>query len=260
MSSACVFTRPPSTGLLPSADFVAASGYSENRNHREQDLSGQLGVLLPLFGLPPGLVPYEGRLSLKKFTQEFRLASRNGARLEWLLGAFFTDEDSVNDQALGALDTNQVPYPAPFNPLGVSSQQTTYREYAAFGELTYKFSDSFSLTAGLREAHNSQDFKFISGGLLGGPPAGGDNGENSLLYSLSPRFFLSEKSMLYFRAANGYRPGGPNALLPGLNVPASVKADTTRNYELGLKTQVAGSLVANVSLFRNRLEGYSAGD
>lgn len=232
------------------ADFVSASSYSENRNHRDQDLSGQLGPLFPMFGMPPGLVPYEGRLSLEKMTQEFRLVSRTGESFDWLVGAFFTDEDSVNDQTLHALDSNQTPLPAPFEPLGVSSQQTKYREYAVFGELTYKVSDAFSVTAGLRGAHNSQDFKFLSSGLLGGPPTGGTSDEDSLLYSFSPRLFLSEKTMLYFRAANGYRPGGPNGTLPGLNIPPSVDADTTDNYELGLKTELSGNLVANLSIFR----------
>lgn len=235
---------------LPWGDFVSASSYSENRNRRDQDLSGQLGPLFPLFGLPPGLVPYEGRLSLEKLTQEFRLVSGSGESFDWLVGAFFTDEDSVNDQTVHALDSNQTPLPAPFDPLGVSSQRTKYREYAAFGELTYKFSAAFSVTAGLRGAHNSQDFKFLSGGLLGGPPTGGTSDEDSLLYSLSPRLFLSDKTMVYFRAANGYRPGGPNGTLPGLNVPPSVDADTTDNYELGLKTELSGNLVANISLFR----------
>ena len=232
------------------AEFVSASSYSENQNHRDQDLSGQLGPLFPLFGLPPGLVPYEGDLSLEKLTQEFRLVSSSGDSFEWLVGAFFTDEDSVNDQVVGALDTNQTPLPAPLNPLGVSSQLTKYREYAAFGELTYKVSDAFSVTAGLRGAHNSQDFKFLSSGLLGGPPTGGSSDEDSILYSFSPRLFLSDETMIYVRAANGYRPGGPNGTLPGLNTPPTVDADTTDNYELGLKTQLAGSVIANISVFR----------
>lgn len=235
---------------LEGADFVSASSYSQSRNRRDQDLSGQLGPLFPLFGLPPGLVPYEGRLSLEKITQEFRLVSRPGGSFDWLVGTFFTDERSVNDQTLHALDSSQSPLPAPFELLGASSQRTKYREYAVFGELTYKFSDAFSVTAGLRGAHNSQDFKFLSNGLLGGPPAGGKSDEDSLLYSLSPRLFLSDQTMLYFRVANGYRPGGPNGVLPGLNIPPSVDADTTDNYELGLKTQLPGNLLINVSVFR----------
>ena len=232
------------------ADFVSASSYSDNRNRRDQDLSAQLGPLFPLFGLAPGLVPYQGNLSLEKVTQEFRLVSSTGGSFEWLVGAFFTDEDSVNDQTVGALDTSQTPLPAPLNPLGVSSQRTKYREYAAFSELTYKLTESFSVTAGLRGAHNSQDFTFLSSGLLGGPPTDGSSDEDSILYSFSPRLFLSDETMIYFRAANGYRPGGPNGTLPGLNIPPTVDADTTDNYELGLKAQLAGSVVANVSLFR----------
>jgi iron complex outermembrane receptor protein len=55
-----------------------------------------------------------------------------------------------------------------------------------------------------------------------------------LTWMLSPRYHLSDDSMLYVRAASGYRPGGPNFALPG--VPPTVKSDTLVNYEAGWKT------------------------
>src|SRR3546814_17676395 len=48
--------------------------------------------------------------------------------------------------------------------------------------------------------------------------------------------------MLYGRVATGYRPGGPNVIVP--NVPPSVDADRMTNYEIGLKADLADRMVS----------------
>ena len=47
--------------------------------------------------------------------------------------------------------------------------------------------------------------------------------------------------MLYARVATGYRPGGPNVFLPG--VPPMVDSDSMTNYEIGVKSSLAGGAV-----------------
>jgi iron complex outermembrane recepter protein len=236
---------------LPWTDFVSATSYSDNHSNRDQDLSVEFGSLFPLFGAPAGLAPYRGTLSTDKITQEFRLSSHPGSAFEWLVGTFLTHESSVNGQWIDAWDTNEVPIPA-LDPLGVTSQNTTYKEGAVFGNVTYNFSSAFSVTGGLREAHNSQVFTITELGALVGPPTAntGTSSANDFLYSLSPRFFISDKVMVYARLANGYRPGGPNAQIPGVVIPKTVDADTTHNYEMGTKIQIARTLILNAAIFR----------
>src|SRR3546814_9726493 len=54
--------------------------------------------------------------------------------------------------------------------------------------------------------------------------------------------------MLYGRVATGYRPGGPNVIVP--NVPPSVDADRMTNYEIGLKADLADRMASvDVALF-----------
>ena len=54
--------------------------------------------------------------------------------------------------------------------------------------------------------------------------------------------------MLYARLATGYRPGGPNVIVP--NVPPTVDADRMKNYEVGLKADFADRMVSvDVALF-----------
>ena len=217
------------------ADFISATSYEHNKADSAVDASLVYGVAFPLFGLPdPGLSLVTYDLRLNKTTQEFRLVSKPDDHIEWLVGAFYTNERATQNQAASAqlLDYTSI---TGLDPLAVVSLPSTYKEYAGFGDLTYKFTPTFDITGGLRWAHNKQTFSEItSGALTGTGNVPGDSSEDVVTYSLSPRLHLSEDAMLYARVASGYQPGGPNLALPG--VPTSVDASKLTNYEVGLKT------------------------
>jgi outer membrane receptor protein involved in Fe transport len=217
------------------ADFVSATSYEHNKANSTLDASLVYGVAFPLFGLPDaGLSAVTYALRLNKTTQEFRLVSKPDDHLEWMVGAFYTDERSNQAQAASAqlLDYTSI---AGLDPLAVVGFPSTYKEYAGFGDLTYKFTPAFDITGGVRWAHNKQTFSEItSGALTGTLDVPGDSSEDVFTYSLSPRLHFGEDSMLYARIASGYQPGGPNLALPG--VPTSVEASKLTNYEVGLKT------------------------
>lgn len=217
------------------ADFVSSTSFEQNTANSAVDASLVYGVAFPLFGLPdPGLSLVTYHLHLNKTTQEFRLVSKPDDHIEWLAGAFYTDERSVQNQGASAqlLDYTSI---TGLDPLAVVELPSTYKEYAGFGDFTYKFTPAFDVTAGVRWAHNSQTFAEItSGALTGAGDVPGSSSEDVFTYSFSPRVHLSEDSMLYARIASGYQPGGPNLALPG--VPTSVEASKLTNYEIGLKT------------------------
>jgi outer membrane receptor protein involved in Fe transport len=216
------------------ADFVSATSYSEQEQHSALDASLVYGVLFPLFGLPgPGISVVTYDLKLYKTTQEFRLQSKQDGPVEWLIGGFWTSENSKQNQAASAqfLDSSSIPG---LDPLAVIALPSTYKEYAFFGDLTYKFNTTFDVTGGMRYAHNKQTFEQInSGALTGTGTASGNSAEDVLTWSFSPRMHLSPDQMLYMRIATGYQPGGPNVSTPG--VPQSVNASRLTNYELGWK-------------------------
>lgn len=219
------------------ADFVSATSYSETTTHQQQDGTPTYGIVFDLFaGIPDGQAAFILDLDLEKWTQEFRLTSGTDGRVEWLIGGFFTDEDSANHQLVPGKfpDGSSI---VGLDPLADLSIPTTYREYSVFADLTWKFTERFDVTVGARWAHNDQDFAQLS---AGGPlvPEGAlpsQSSEEVWTYMLSPRFHLSEGTMFYGRVASGYRPGGPNVPLPG--APLQVDADSLVNYEVGLKTE-----------------------
>ena len=233
------------------ATLTSATTYSKTLSHQEQDATYAFGVLFPLLtggAIPPGITPFTIDLGLKKWTQELRLASPSGGRFEWLVGGFFTDEKSSNAQLVRSFDM-QGNVIAPLDPLAIVGLPATYKEYAAFANATFRFSEQFEITGGLRWARNEQTFRQISEGAI--VPTANDPGksaENVFTYSLSPQFHINEDAMLYARVATGYRPGGPNVII--LNVPPTVDADRMTNYEVGLKADFADRLVSvDVALF-----------
>lgn len=183
-----------------------------------------------------GLAPYPARLHQKKWTEEVRLTSASSDKLEWQLGFFYTSEDNTHNQLVRALTSAGAPL-AGFDPFAVVALPNTYKEYAVFGNATYKFGDLFHITGGVRWARNDQTFTQLTQIPLIGLNSGGDgaSSEEIVTWSVSPQLNLNRDTMLYVRAATGYRPGGPNIALPGF--PSTVNSETVTSYEAGIKTR-----------------------
>lgn len=238
------------------ASLLSASSYSRTHTRHVQDASFIFGFLYPRAtngAVAAGYAQFPITLDLRKRTQELRLVSPAGGRVEWLIGAFYTQEDSEQVRDVFALDTagRVIPQFAPrFLFVEFPSQ---YEEVAGFGSATLRLAERFDVTAGVRWARNRQRFRQISGGLeeLIGPPTdfSGSSSEEVFTYSVSPRWQVSTDTMIYARVATGYRPGGPNPR--ALDLPPTVVADTLTNYELGLKSQFSGGrALLNVAAFR----------
>jgi outer membrane receptor protein involved in Fe transport len=113
---------------------------------------------------------------------------------------------------------------------------------AVFADFTYHFTTAFDLALGGRYSHTDQSSNVqLACCVLFGPatdfPAI-DTSEHSTTWSVAPRFHLSQDSMLYARYSTGYRPGGPNLPTPTLPNPPPLAPDSTRNYELGFKSDL----------------------
>jgi iron complex outermembrane recepter protein len=214
------------TGKLGAAELVAVTGYNVNAFTDSVDYSSILGGATPL---------YEDNRT-KKLSQEIRLSMPIGQRIDWLVGAFYTHENSQFVQS--AMGEN----PATGALLGTLLNinfPSTFEEYAAFTDLTFHFTDRFNVQLGGRESEIRQasDQQSETGSLLGGttiltPQA--NSRANAFTYLVTPQFKVSSDVMAYIRLASGYRAGGPNAAV-GVGVPPQYNPDKTENYEIGLK-------------------------
>jgi len=196
----------------------------------------------PVTAQPPLSAILQQITSTDKFTQEFRIASPEDQSFEWLVGVYYTDEDSgIDPQTISAVSAG-TETPAPGFPTLANARLTsTFEEMALFANATWHVTDRFDLSFGGRISDNDQKASQVLDGILvGGTTVFDDvkSSESPFTYSFSPRFEFSDGTSVYARVATGYRPGGPNVLPPGAppGTPASYDSDELTNYELGLKT------------------------
>jgi len=145
------------------------------------------------------------------------------------------------------------------------------KQIAAFGELSFRFTDTLKATAGLRVAH----VEFTGSTFQGGPFLGTPNAATEASASenpLTPKAVLSwqpnRDNLYYASAAKGYRVGGVNVGVGNIcgidlqtlglpigadgmrHVPDSFSSDSLWSYELGGKnTLLDHRLQINSSLF-----------
>jgi len=192
-------------------------------------------------------------VSTDKFTQEFRLLSAESDSFEWLLGAYYTDEDSLIDQQIWAVDAGTENRTAGFPVLAVASVVSTYKELAFFANGTWHISPNFELSVGARASNNDQTVRqTTSGPLAGDSDFSGKSSESPFTWSLSPRWIVNDRSSVYARVATGFRAGGPNVVPPSAppEFPPSYDSDTLTSYEAGYKTTTYdGMLSLDLSVF-----------
>jgi iron complex outermembrane receptor protein len=214
-------------------DLTAVSGYGVNTSSLSYDLTPLYGSSTQAsFGVTGS--PYFNDLKTSKFSQELRLSAPIGPNLEWLVGAFYTHENSTYVSAVLA----EAPAGAIVGQGLYYSNPSTYEEYAVFTDVTYHFTDRFDVQLGGRESQIKQSSSAVGSGPLNGGDSvtpNADSKDNAFTYLATPRLKLSPDVMLYARFASGYRAGGPNANALVNHVPLEYDPDKTQNYDLGVK-------------------------
>jgi outer membrane receptor protein involved in Fe transport len=187
--------------------------------------------------------------STDKWTQEFRLLSADSDTFEWLVGAYYTEEESLIDQTILAVEPGTQNLVAGFPTLAIANVTSEYEEIALFANATWHLTGQFELSLGARQSDNEQSAtQNTDGPLAGGAPLtiNGSSSESPFTWSFSPRYTFNDNTSTYLRVATGFRPGGPNILPPGApaGTPASYESDSLTSYEAGLKTKSSNGLFA----------------
>ncbi|MBY8823410.1 TonB-dependent receptor [Sphingomonas colocasiae] len=247
-------------------DLIATAAYLESKLSTDTDITtayaGTVGVLASL-GLPypanTGVVS-ESRIPQKKTTAEIRFVSDRLGPVEFIAGGFFTHEsvDLDSDVVARSIPDN-LPLADPVATLISAPITDRYREVSAFGNLTYYLADNLDVTGGLRFAHYEEDFTLGYSGTVytifyGGPVSIPElhAKKDHLAYLATLRWRPTDRLSVFLRAANSFRPGGPQ---PAAVVPpgaqSQINPDTVWNYEAGVKADfLDGRLSVQASAYR----------
>ena len=218
-------------------DIFSNASWSRYQRHTVLDTSQRTGSTFPdLSGgaIPAGLSKLQDDVDLDKFSDELRITSPQGNRIEWLLGAFYTYEHTTEGIGEYAFDNNYRPI-AFFAPaIWAQVQHTNFRKAALFGDLTWRLSNHFDMSGGIRHDRNDQSFSVLLNDSTVSEPVAlsGQYSEGVTTWSTTGRYHFSPDVMLYGHVATGSQPGSTNG--PGF---PPVQAERLTNYEVGLKSE-----------------------
>jgi outer membrane receptor protein involved in Fe transport len=248
-------------------DIQSTTSWSRSVATFSIDWTAAVGKYYPAWSgghIPAGLALSGRYESLDKFSEELRVSSARGARLEWMLGGFYTHEYAIDNPNSEALDKAYRPIPFFAPSLGYFRVPSTVTEQVLFGNAFWHVTRRLDLGAGIRVAHYDQSFTYLSGAwnlaaaesVACDVPAGcatfdwGSGTETDTTWMVSADYRMTPSAMLYARVATGLAPGSPNGQAPPPGFPASLGPETVTNYELGLKAGSAEDrALIDLSLF-----------
>jgi iron complex outermembrane receptor protein len=213
-------------------------------------------------------------LRAEGYSEEVRLTSPADKRLSYIAGIYlFSESKTYSTLTVLGRDANRVLPPAPGRKFLQGDTSNFYytqktKSYAAFGQATFKVSEAFRLTGGLRYSHDAKDsFIFSTVNATASPAARASfspnplgalsRKEHKMTWSAGAQYDLKPGVMVYLLAATGHKTGGFNARGAAVGVPVEFGPEQTLTYEAGIKSVLLDrKLVLNADIYRMKLEQF----
>ena len=300
------------------ATFTSSSSWAHHNNTTHDDLTAEyanFNFYQNLYGQNPrNIINALDQDDDKIYAQEFRLASKTGGTFDWIAGLFYKDEKTyiqeheyypgynafynactgsglyaptdyggINASTCGAGE--QPPGTVidgitnPIDQAYIGDIETSFKDMAAFGELTWHLTSDWSLTGGTRVFKQTVSQAQQTGLLFDGV---GFVSGNSLsdqwrkaLWKVNTSYQLDKSNLVYATWSQGFRRGGVNALPPDQPVPArqgtvgttcpaggpnaglyclgpsllTYQPDKADNYEVGIKGVVENRVSYSAAIY-----------
>jgi iron complex outermembrane receptor protein len=210
---------------LKFATLESVSGYNKTSIHDDPDgLTFEDGSLNPYS--PATQYSFLLDQPYKTYSTELRLVSAANPHWLYTTGVYWKKTD-LSEFANLALFGETIQF------------DTSDKQTAVFGEVSYKFNDAWMLTAGARylwEKLSASTLTSVVG--VGSAFSGNDGNENAFSPKLALKYTVDRDLMYYVSASKGIRSGGVNVNI--VNDPSfhpTYKSDSAWAYEIGMKSQ-----------------------
>lgn len=200
----------------------------------------------------------------EQFSQEFRLTSPQGGRLEYVAGLYYFRQETR--QTTEQTGTFGLPLPPGLYANTTIDSLVEGESLAAFGQLSYDLTERLTLIAGLRFTHDTLSLDFDQYALLGTVGVNptvyryDETEEDNVSWRLGLQYQLAPRSMVYATIARGYKgPGFNQTGVSNTTTSQYVGPEIPTNYEIGAKSVLFdGRVLLNVAAFYTEFEDYQA--
>ncbi|MEM5517790.1 TonB-dependent receptor [Henriciella sp. AS95] len=271
-------------GSTPIADIVATTSYFKQNNKTSNDYSdyveyASFNQWIQQFacdefyyygnvGCNDPRQTFNGDYEDSRWSTEIRATSNHDGPLQWILGAYFEQNDNETSMFWDMPGIKFEGAPAAYY-LGLYGGDPLPNEWysvygksdseqqAVFGEISYQFTDKLKATLGARFFEDS--FESAPGGwstYFYSPKTGSEGSSGSTSgegFKFNVQYRFTDDLLGYFNFAQGFRQGGSNGAVGETNplVPQTYEPDYLDSYEIGMKTQFAnGRVTLNGAIYK----------
>ncbi|MBN8848748.1 MULTISPECIES: TonB-dependent receptor [unclassified Sphingomonas] len=201
-----------------------------------------------------------------QFSQEIRLVSPSGQRLEYLFGGLYL-RGTLNNTTVY---TANYPFePVPGSPFAGSEATDFYQvttDYSGFGQVSYRITDRLKATASARFTHEEKDVDLGRRVLVPGffslavfppyAPFSMARSESNFDYSAGLEYQITPNALVYASYGKGTKGGGFAQSVTELD-KAEYGKEISRTSEVGVKlSDPARKWVFNLSAFNTNVDGF----
>jgi iron complex outermembrane receptor protein len=223
-----------SVDLAPKLQFRSITAARWLSHNQQYDLDGS----------PYDVISADLRTNARSLSQEFQFASEGNRVFNWIVGAYFNEEDGQEGS-----DAIALPAINPANP-NTTDGEIKNSSWAVFGQGVVSLTDTLRFTGGLRWTSENRVLRSFNragptGAICAIPPnlqLGGnceakfDNTFSDYSYLASLDWKPVSGVLLYARTARSFKGGGENLRGTGTDDSfAPFKPEVVTDYEVGFK-------------------------
>uniref|UniRef100_B0T910 TonB-dependent receptor n=1 Tax=Caulobacter sp. (strain K31) TaxID=366602 RepID=B0T910_CAUSK len=206
----------------------------------------------------------ESPVNIRNFSQEFRLTSPVGQRIEYVVGLYGFDSRLRGSNTQRGVLLGDAGVPAVVGQIQTTRSST--QSYAAFGNATINVLPSLRLLVGARYGHEDVS-ALTTGRLASGAVAPilsiatiqGKAKDDYISYRLGAQYDLDADVMVYATYTKGYKGPSVNDQTGVGAAPIIVRPEIPHASELGVKANlIDGRLTASLAAFHNRITDFQA--
>ena len=227
---------------LDLATITSITAYETAHGYSRGDTDGGAAANFPVNGVANGFGQSQGNLrDLDQWTQELRVASNGDADFKWQFGGFVFDSRDTTDFYQRAFFLT----PPARNPNNWVRLRNVNTSYAVFGQASYRFTPTLTLTAGGRVTEDNKRTRLIkTADTAAGTVTYRGRTDVSLSdtqpsWDVSALYEATPSLNLYARVARGFRGPTIQGRSAVFNADfTTANSETNVSWEAGFKSQL----------------------